>query len=422
MSQQRKNVFLAVLDGSFVLAALCTAGFYAIMLSPGMKGTLLHRYTTEHVVEYVVVALSFWGCIDILKKLVGFPREVLALKQVWLPAYAGREPIADAPALLASINERPAWLRHSRIGRRLAQGLEYVVENGSAVDYREHLQSLAHQDADRSHGNYTLIRFVVRVAPVLGFLGTVVHFGTALNSMSLDQSDNRLSLIVSEMGQAFNTTTVALASSMFMMFAQFICEWVERGILGSVDRLTRRELLNRFESQDANMLPFLGVIKAANDEALTAIAGQVQRQTAVWTQAFEAILERLDRRQQQEVRGWTQALDVLNSRHENYDAQREERLRQLLDLVDARQEKFMGHIQDTLERAISLGENFDRLSASLEGLARGEGKLVELQAVLTENLKVIHETQPIDDALHGLTGAIHLLTARNQPSGSRKAA
>jgi hypothetical protein len=34
---------------------------------------------------------------------------------------------------------------------------------------------------------------------------------------------------------------------------------------------------------------------------------------------------------------------------------------------------------------------------------------------------VIHETQKIDDALHGLTGAIHLLTARNQ-GGDRKAA
>jgi len=260
------------------------------------------------------------------------------------------------------------------------------------------------------------------VAPVLGFLGTVVHFGTALNGMSFDQSENRLGLIVSEMGQAFNTTTVALASSMFMMFAQFICEWIERGIVQGVDRQVRRDLLNRFEAKDANILPFLGVIKSANDEAMAAIAANLQRQTAAWGQAFDAILERFDRRQNQDARAWTDALEVLNTRNEANDAVREERLRQLLDLIDVRQDKFMGHIQTTLEKAVSLGGNFNRLVDALDGVARGEGKLVELQTVLTENLRVIHETQQIDDALHGLTGAIHLLTARHQSGDKNRAA
>jgi biopolymer transport protein ExbB/TolQ len=421
MSQPRKNILLAALDGSFVLAAVCTAGFYAIMHSPGMKGTLLHRYTTEHIVEYVVVALSFWGFIDILKKLLGFPRETLALRHPWLPACHGREPAAHAAALLATVNEQPSWLRWSRIGRRYAHALEYVVENGSPIDYRDQLQSLANQDADRTYANYTLVRFVVRVAPVLGFLGTVVHFGTALNGMSFDQSENRLGLIVSEMGQAFNTTTVALASSMFMMFAQFICEWIERGIVQSVDRQVRRDLLNRFEAKDANILPFLGVIKSANDEALAAIAANLQQQTVAWGHAFDGILERFDRRQSQDARAWTDALDVLNSRNEANDIVREERLRQLLDLIEARQDKFMGHIQATLEKAVSIGDNFDRLVESLDAVARGEGRLVELQAALADNLRVIHETQQIDDALHGLTGAIHLLTARH-PGGEKSRA
>ena len=43
---------------------------------------------------------------------------------------------------------------------------------------------------------------------------------------------------------------------------------------------------------------------------------------------------------------------------------------------------------------------------------RGEGELVKLQAVLNQNLHGIRETQQIDQALHGLSAAIHLLTAR----------
>jgi hypothetical protein len=208
---------------------------------------------------------------------------------------------------------------------------------------------------------------------------------------------------------------------MFMMFAQFICEWIERGIVQSVDRQVRRDLLNRFEAKDANILPFLGVIKSANDEALAAIAANLQQQTVAWGHAFDGILERFDRRQSQDARAWTDALDVLNSRNEANDIVREERLRQLLDLIEARQDKFMGHIQATLEKAVSIGDNFDRLVESLDAVARGEGRLVELQAALADNLRVIHETQQIDDALHGLTGAIHLLTARH-PGGEKSRA
>ena len=55
-----------------------------------------------------------------------------------------------------------------------------------------------------------------------------------------------------------------------------------------------------------------------------------------------------------------------------------------------------------------------------QSIAQGEGRLLELQATLSDNLRVIHETRQIEDAVHGLTGAIHLLTARS--SDSRKTA
>jgi hypothetical protein len=74
-----------------------------------------------------------------------------------------------------------------------------------------------------------------------------------------------------------------------------------------------------------------------------------------------------------------------------------------------------------LERAIALRDDFGQVARTIESVANGEGRLVELQTVLTENLRVIHETQQIDDALHGLTAAIHLLTARHQ-GGAAKAA
>jgi biopolymer transport protein ExbB/TolQ len=389
------------------------------MLTPGMKGTLIHRYTTEHLVDYVIVSLFFWGLIDVLAKLLSFPREIMALRADWLPARAGREEAANAASLLAGVAAMPAGLQASTVGKRLTRALQYVVENGATPEYREYLQTLSDRDADRSHANYTLIRFVVRVTPVLGFLGTVVHFGTALNGIDFEHMADKLGVVVSEMGQAFNTTTVALAAAMFMMFAQFICEWSEKSILTAVDRLAQRDLFNRFEVQDANIPPLLGVVKTANAEALRLIAAGVERQSGVWTQALDALMSRFDQRQRQEAEAWNSALAALTTRHEDYDAIREERLRQMLDVVDGRQERILEHIESTLEKALAVRDDFRTLGKTIEGLARGEGQLIELQSVLADNLRAIHETQKFDDALHGLTAAIHLLTARHQPGEGR---
>ncbi len=82
----------------------------------------------------------------------------------------------------------------------------------------------------------------------------------------------------------------------------------------------------------------------------------------------------------------------------------------------------MESLRAALDRVAALRDDFSGLAATLETIARGEGRLVDLQASLANNLRVVQETRQIDDALHGLTGAIHLLTARHKPDGDRRAA
>ena len=423
MSERRKNPLLLVLDGSFVLGAACTIVFYVLMLSPGMKDSWLRHYTTEHYVEYVVVALSFWGIVDIVRKLVGFPREAMAVRQPWFADVVGRQPVSTATQLQAELREQPTWLRNSRIGRRFDRALQHLIDTGSAADFRDYLRTLAEGDADRTHANYTLVRFVIRITPVLGFLGTVVHFGTALNGVSFDKMTDHLGVIVSEMGQAFNTTTSALASAMVMMFAQFVCEWIEQGIVRAADKTVERQLLNRFEVKDANLTPFLAAVKSANDEALGLVAGNLGQQVAVWEKTLERVFHKFDQRQVQETTAWAEALDSLHARHESYDAVREERLRQLLEMVDERQEALYRHLEKSIEKVAALRDGVETLTGTLDRIARGEGKLAELQAGLVENLQAIRSTQQLDEAVHGLTAAIHLLTARHHTvDGAKRAA
>ncbi|MBI3863933.1 MAG: MotA/TolQ/ExbB proton channel family protein [Planctomycetia bacterium] len=422
MLQPRQRPFRRPFDPSFLLAAVATGAFYYVVYQPSMQGSILHRYTTEHAVEHVIVALFIWGVFDIVWKFLSFPREILALKHDWLPPRQGREPAAAASVLLAQIAQKPAWLRGSKVGKRLVRALEFVSDKGSAEDYREHILYLAEQDDDQAHANYTLTRFVTGISPVLGFLGTVVHFGTALSGFSADDVTTKLPEIIKEMGSAFNTTAVALTTAMTMMFSLFICERMERAIVHAIDRLIERELLNRFESNDANISPFLTALQAAHEAAVGEISTILSRQIEIWSQNLDTLFERFDRRQIHEVQGWQGALDALQQRLEAHDAGRADQVRQILGTVDARQDTHMAQIQSLLERTAAAKDDFAGLTQALRDLASDEGRLVELQSHLADNLRVLRETQQIEDALHGLTGAIHLLTARHRQPGLHEAA
>jgi biopolymer transport protein ExbB/TolQ len=417
MTAQRKNLLPRNFDPTFILAGLGTFGFYYLIYQPSMRGSILHRYTTEHIVEHAIVALFIWGIVDILWKFLSFPRELLALKADWLPPRQGREHASAAGEILKQLQAKSAWLRGSKIGKRLIRALEFVSDKGSAEEYREHLVYLSEQDEDAAHTGYTLMRFVIGVSPVLGFLGTVVHFGTALSGFSAEEVTTKLPEIISEMGSAFNTTAVALTTAMTMMFAMFICERTERGVLRSIDRLVERELLHRFETKDPNIIPFLAAVQTANEAALQEIATTLSRQIDVWTRTLDVLFQRFDQRQVHETQGWQSALEVLQQRQEVHDTGREERLRQILSLVDSRQERHMDQIETLLEKAVAMKGDFAELTSVLRDLSSGEGKLVELQSHLADNLRVLRETQQIEDALHGLTGAIHLLTARHRQTG-----
>ena len=109
-----------------------------------------------------------------------------------------------------------------------------------------------------------------------------------------------------------------------------------------------------------------------------------------------------------------------------------EEVTRVADLSPVAQEGFAA---GSVLRDVGTGNPDPELIPELSGALAGVFSLVVVpltfpsQAVglvyvdrLTDNLRVIHETQQIDDALHGLTAAIHLLTARHQGGPQTKAA
>lgn len=352
MSFLRRLQVLRRFDPSLLLGVVGTLLFYGVVLQPGMRETTLAHYTTEHEVEFVIVALFIWGLVDITIKLLSLPREYMAAHHAWLPARVGREPASHAESLLQNVRERPHWLMQSRMRQRLTDSLTFVAEKGTAEDFSEHIRYLSDQDHNRSHANYVLLRFAIAITPILGFLGTVVHFGSAIGQFSFTEMDEKLPTVVAGLGTAFNTTTVALAASMILMFATFLCERIESSILTRIDRLIESDLLNRFEVKNENVVSFIASIQAAHEEALQVIATTSQRQLEKWTETLDSLFGRFDSRQRQEADRWQGCLDALQNRHDVYDASREERVHQLISMVDARNAGHMSELQAAVEKAM----------------------------------------------------------------------
>lgn len=416
MSSARKSSLTRVVDLPLLIGATLTISFYIFVHQPAMHDTLLHRYTTHHAVEYVIVAFFFWGSCDVILRILSFPKQSLALRQEWLPPRKGREPISNVAVLYAQVQKKPAWLLDTRLGQRLTEALAYLKDRGSADELADHLKYLADLDDERSHNNYGLVRFICWVTPVLGFFGTVLHFGSALGGLSVDEIGERLPTVVGEMGTAFNTTTVALAAATTMMFSLFLCEKTEREMVRSIDRRAERELLNRFESAEANMGPFLNAIEAASNTMLRTMDETVERQLGIWSSAFHDLQGQAEERHQLLTHLWQQTMESLHKRFETNDTERERKLMVLLEAMESQREQHRTEVRSTVEQVTHLQTDLAELAAAITEIVQGKGELIKLESSLADNLRLLRETGQIDQALHGLTAAIHLMTARYQPN------
>jgi hypothetical protein len=307
-------------------------------------------------------------------------------------------------------------MRESRIGQRLLEALSYLKDRGSADELAEHLRYLAELDDEKTHNNYGLVRFICWVTPVLGFFGTVLHFGSALGGLSVDEIGERLPTVVGEMGTAFNTTTVALAAATTMMFSLFLCEKTEREMVRTVDRRTERELLNRFETADASMAPFLSAVEAASRTTLRTFDETVERQLAIWSGAFQDLQRQAEERHQALTQLWHQTMEALYKRFETNDAEREKKLMRVLETMELQRNEHRNAVHVTVEQVARLQSELAELAAAVTEMVHGKAEFVKLEASLADNLRLLRETGQLDQALHGLTAAIHLITARYQPS------
>ena len=375
----------------------------------------------SNAVECVEVVLFCCAVSALAAKVLGNRTERRACRAEVLPPWDGRPvPAADAPKLLAALKRAPRSLLNTYLGQRVAGVLDFLFQRGAADDLDDHLRTLADNDVAALEGGFALTRFITWAIPILGFLGTVLGITTAIHGATPEVLEKSLSTVTDGLSYAFDATALALALTMIVMFLSFLVERDEQGVLDAVDRYVDRCLAHRFQRIGADVGPFVQAVRENGQALQESVGGLVQRQAELWAETVAAIERRSEeahaRPREQLIealeKGLEKTLDAHARRLAALEAKAVEQTARLMEQMTALAAAVRDTGREQQAALVRVAEGVSAQAAAIGRLQEGENNLVHLQAVLHQNLAALASASDFEQAVHSLTAAVHLLTAR----------
>jgi hypothetical protein len=402
---RRSSVLPALLIGVPLAAAIL-----AVLYSEPFQDSKAHEYVKNPVecVEVVMFCVALGALGTKLLRNIGERR---AARLELLPAWDGK-PVAvtEAAGLRNKLDGVPGRLRDSSLVRRVHAVLDFLCRRGSAQELDDHLRDLADADALALENSYSLVRFITWAIPILGFLGTVLGITTAISGVTPEVLEKSLSSVTDGLAMAFDTTALALGLTMITMFLTFLVERAESSVLDTVDRYTDRQLAHRFERMGAGI----------GGEMAEMVRQLAQRQTEAWAKALEESERRRSAFEQSQMDRLAAALEQAMQRTLHAHSQQLAALeRQSLDHCTAFLER-MATVAEAVEETghaqrlalVQVAERIGEQAEAMHQLQDGERHLLRLHEALNQNLAAVTTSGTFEQALHSLTAAVHMLTAR----------
>lgn len=409
-----------------------TAGFYALIHGGILRSEFISRYFTSHPLEYVTTALFLIGLTILAARWFRTNIEKVAFTRPLVEL--GDEPLSaedTAFAIEDSLQRHPAPLRKTRLVQRWQDVAIFLRGRQSGRGLDDHLKHLAELAAERLHGSYSLVRTVTWAIPILGFLGTVIGITIAIANVTPEQLDTSLGEVTSGLAVAFDTTALALALSIVLVFATFVVERSEQQILARVEEYGMTHLQHLFPESESD--PLTDSQHQAALQLMQQTEQLIERQASIWNHELETMRAR-----------WMETLNQQNDRlndlltdgtQEVYDGHvnqlvvaRETLLAGFqsatdnfvdrLETVSTASDRRIARLQDALTESTTASaaqmEALHQQGQALLHLFEKEDRLLQLQQHLDDNLEAIRSTAAFDETLHNLTAAVHILTARTR--------
>jgi len=365
------------------------AGFYSLIQLKVLNHQLITRYFASHPVEYVTTTMFFVGIATLVAKWFDLREQSGNLKT---PVFNGVVPFEDEikyaegdesdelDRLRDQLDETPVSRKKEWIISRLDRAVSFVERHGLADGLNDELHYLSESDRSKMRERFSFEGVILGAIPILGFLGTVVGITVALGELNPTAIEESLNKVTEGIFVAFDTTTLALALSIAMMFAKFFIQQKTNTFLEDVDKKTETELAGR-------LLDFYSDGTTKGEAADVGSGGTTILALRKMAESVEGSANKLVESQ---ALTWSQTIEKANAQWAAITTKLDESIRTTLEpaLTQA--------ISASLASAFEAG-----LTAHAERLATAEEKIIgqsqtfwqEMQEQQVENSQVIYDLQ-----------------------------
>lgn len=426
--RERRTVLgmLGSLGWPLLLGLTACTLFYAAVHQGLLGSDFIRRYFATHPVSVVATGMFFVGLAALGLKLLNLAGQWAALQAVaFHNAPQSEDVLEQCAGLLEEWDELPASARHSYLGNRLRDALEYVERQGTAEDLEEQLKYLAEMDEVRQHDSYALVRIIIWATPMLGFLGTVIGITQALGdldpTMLATAIQTAMEGLMAGLYIAFDTTALALSLSIVLMFIQFFADRLETQLLSLADLRTHEELMGRLTVVRASRDPHVAVVQRMAQEVIASTERLVARQSQVWESTISAANERWSATVEASAAhvqdGLRHALDGALVR---FAEQLGETQRQAVSVSEQRWEQWQTVLSTNARLLQSQQQEMARQAELMTRVVEATGDVIKLEASLNDNLRALAGAKNFEDTVMSLAAAIHLLNTRLLGDDSRR--
>ena len=378
-----------LLRSPIVCGGAAAGFFYLVLLQLAMPLVPSYRASFEglfcgHPLAYGATILFWIGMAAVGIKWLSVSAEQEAAR--WKPDFDA-EPgnvVATARRLHDSLGRVPTSFRSTSAVQRLRGVSRFVLGRRSASGLNAHLEYLAEFAGEQLHNSYSLVRTVTWAVPILGFLGTVVGITHAIENLDPARLESSFGMVASGLGVAFGTTALSLGLSLVLVFASAFVEKAQKAVLADVELLALDLVTTHFPEEESSASPLVAAESAA--------AKQLLEQT-------EALIGR-------HVTLWESSLDELRARWSDTLARHQSGLEASLSTAVS---QTLAGCSESLSRQAAAHQE---LAVALEGMTGSQQQLAATQQALTDQLADANSNDGLDETLHTLSAAVHLLTSR----------
>jgi len=397
-----------------LIGGVASIAFYLALPSlPGYDPHLIALFCS-HPIAYATTILFWVGLAVLGTRTLHLPHEQAGLQFRFAEAGSDESAPVTARRLIAELNRLPARVQSSHAARRLRSIAGHVQSRQSAEDLNSHLEYLAGFDGEQLHNSYGLIRTVTWAVPILGFLGTVIGITEAIQHLDPAKLESSFNVVVGHLGVAFGTTAQALMLSLVLVFGTFLIERTERTILSRVELLALSIAATAFPGEKRSS-PIAEAESELAAKLIRQAEGLLNRQIEMWDSALQAMQTRWQEAMQaQQQRLNESLLAVMHVSVEEHQATLAAMRSRLIDGLDSASSRWQEASGEWKSQVRVYSEAASRQADAQQAVTGLLAQISSEQREVLLNLQRLTPTEPLDQTLHTLTAAVHLLTARVQ--------